>query len=105
MDSKIKMKKLLKIALIAGLTLPTLALAKTPVSTPQGKVVDTQTIVVSPRTGIQYSVNNPNQRPVIIQVEALAPATSTTVDRIVASNPALSVQSQENAKKALLAVQ
>ena len=97
------MKKVLKPLMIAVLAVPALSFANTAPSTTQAQVVNGKVTVVSPRTGIQYSIDNPNERPVLIQTEAIAPATSATVDRIVASNPALSEESQKEAKKALLA--
>jgi hypothetical protein len=39
---------------------------------------------------------------VVLQTAAIAPVNAATVNRIVASNPALSPVSQENAKQALL---
>lgn len=99
------MKKVLKTLMIALLAAPALSFANTTQQITQAQVVNGKVMVVSPRTGIQYSVDNPNERPVLIQTEAIAPITSATVDRIVASNPALSEESQKNAKKALLAAQ
>jgi hypothetical protein len=102
------MKKLLQTAMIAALALPTFAFAETAQvakgKTTQAPVSDGKVTVVSPRTGIQYSIDNPKQRPVTIQTEAIAPVTSSNADRIVASNPALSPESQEKAKQALLAI-
>ncbi|TXJ09926.1 MAG: hypothetical protein E6Q25_01940 [Acinetobacter sp.] len=60
------------------------------------------TVLVSPRTGMRYSLTNPANRKVIFQTEALAPVTAQNVSRIRASNPALSEQSQQQAEKALL---
>jgi hypothetical protein len=97
------MKKVLKTLVIAVLATPVLTFANTAPTATQAQVVNGKVTVVSPRTGIQYSIDNPNERPVLIQTEAIAPATSATVDRIVASNPALSEESQQEAKKALLA--
>lgn len=99
------MKKVLKTLMIAALAVPSFAFANTEKSVNQVPVIDGKVTVASPRTGIQYKIDNPNQRPVLIETEAIAPATSATVDRIAASNPALSEESQKNAKKALLAAQ
>lgn len=60
------------------------------------------TILVSPRTGMRYTVNNPNNIPIIFKTELIAPATTTNANRIVATNPALSVASQQKAQAALL---
>lgn len=59
--------------------------------------------VISPRTGMSYTF--PNTRPVVLQVQPLTAVTAQTVQRIVASNPALSQESQEQAKQALLSLQ
>lgn len=59
--------------------------------------------VISPRTGISYTFANPEQRQVIFQTAAIAPANAVSAQRIVATNPALSVQSQDKAKQTLLA--
>lgn len=99
------MKIVLKTFVIAALAIPTLSFANTAKSTSQAQVVDGKVTVASPRTGIRYTIDNPHQRPVSIQIEAIAAATSATVNRIVASNPALSEESQQTAKKALLAAQ
>lgn len=63
---------------------------------------DGQTTLISPRTGIRYVITNPTNRKVIFKTEELAAVNSATVGRIVASNPALSAQSQELAKQNLL---
>ena len=60
------------------------------------------TVLVSPRTGMRYSVNNPSNVPIIFKTELLAPATAANADRIIASNPALSAESQAKAKQALI---
>lgn len=62
------------------------------------------TILVSPRTGMRYTVNNPSNIPIIFKTELIAPATTTNANRIVANNPALSVESQQKAQAALLAL-
>ncbi|NCI78522.1 hypothetical protein [Acinetobacter kanungonis] len=108
------MKKLLQPLVIAALAIPTLAMANTPATTTAAKVAaaqgattapatvqDTNVTVMSPRTGIKYTFPNPNQRPIILKTAAVAPATSETASRIVATNPALSVESQEQARQTL----
>lgn len=60
------------------------------------------TTLVSPRTGIRYSLGRLGNRPVILQTQPVSAANINTVHRIVASNPALSPTSQEKAKQALL---
>lgn len=111
-----KMKKLLKPFYVAALALPTLAFADsapqtttvekvkaaTGVNVAQAEVKDNSTTVISPRTGIRYTLGNTGGRPIILKTAAIAPVTPATVNRIVASNPALSASSQEKAKQALL---
>lgn len=63
---------------------------------------DENTILVSPRTGMRYTVKNPANVPIIFKTELIAPATAANVNRIVATNPALSAISQEKAQAALL---
>lgn len=62
----------------------------------------TSTKLVSPRTGMRYIVNNPGNRSIVFQTEALAPVSAQNVSRIVATNPALSVESQQMAMRHLL---
>lgn len=109
------MKTVLKPLMIAVLAMPTLALANAAQTTTVEKVqqaigpttapvqVDAngQVTVQSPRTGMKYSFANPN-RPIVLQTAAIAPANAVNADRIVASNPALSTTSQQQAKQALL---
>ena len=109
------MKKVLQTLMIAALALPTLIFANTAqtttvdkvqaargATTAQAMVKDDNITVMSPRTGIRYTFANPNQRPVILKTTAVTAANSANVNRIVASNPALSTASQEKAKQALL---
>jgi hypothetical protein len=109
------MKKVLQTLMIAALALPILTFANTPqtttidkvqaargATTAQAVVKDDNITVMSPRTGIRYTFANPNQRPVILKTTAVTAANSANVNRIVASNPALSTASQEKAKQALL---
>lgn len=110
------MKKLLKTLSIVSLALPTLVFASTPqtttvdkvqaatgTATAQAQVVNASTVVISPRTGIRYDLGNTGGRPIVLKTAAIAAVTPQTVNRIVATNPALSTSSQEKAKKALLA--
>ena len=110
------MKILLKSIFAATLTLPAFAFADTVpqtttvekvqaaagVMTAQAEVKNDSTTVISPRTGIRYTLGNTNGRPIILKTAAIAPVTPATVNRVVASNPALSVSSQEKVKLALL---
>jgi hypothetical protein len=110
------MKQLLKTLSIVSLALPTLVFANTPqtttvdkvqaaagVVTAQTEVVNASTVVISPRTGIRYDLGNTAGRPIVLKTSAIAAVTPQTVNRIVASNPALSTSSQEKAKQTLLA--
>ena len=110
------MKQLLKTLSIVSLALPTLVFANTPqtttvdkvqaaagVATAQAQVVNESTVVVSPRTGIRYDLGNTAGRPIVLKTAAIAAVTPQTVNRIVATNPALSSSSQEKAKQLLLA--
>ncbi|WP_104499337.1 hypothetical protein [Acinetobacter indicus] len=108
------MKKVLQPLLIVALATPALAFANTQTTTPekvqaavgvsttQAVVNNDQVTVASPRTGIRYTFANPNKRPIVLQTAAIAPANAANADRIVASNPALSAESQQKAKQALL---
>ncbi len=60
------------------------------------------TVFVSPRTGMRYSVSNPSNRKIIFQTEGLKPITAQNVDRIRATNPVISEQSQQQARQKLL---
>lgn len=107
------MKKLLRPLVVAVLAIPTLAMANTPettvakveaaqgATTAAATVQDTNVTVMSPRTGIKYTFPNAQQRPIILKTAAVSAATTTTASRIVATNPALSVESQEQAKLTL----
>jgi hypothetical protein len=94
------MKKLLNSVCLVMLMAPAFASANPAAN--QVPVTNGQVTVESPRTGIQYTVPNPNQRPVVIKTKAIEAANSISAERIVASNPALSPESQETAKKALI---
>ena len=112
------MKKLLQPLFVATLALPVLAFADTapqPTTvekvqaatgavTAQAEVKNETTTVISQRTGIRYTLGNTGGRPIILKTAAIAAVTPATVNRVVASNPALSASSQEKVKQALLAV-
>ena len=115
---RFRMKKISKNILFLLFALPVLASANTGTQTvplakvqaatgvaqAQVEVKNDSTIVISPRTGIRYTLGNTGGRTIILKTAAIAPATPATVNRIVASNPALSEISQEKAKQALLAL-
>ncbi len=106
------MKKVLQTLMIAALALPTLTFANTAqtttidkvqaargATTAQAVVKDDNITVMSPRTGIRYTFANPNQRPVILKTTAVTAANSANVNRIVASNPALSQRVKKKPNK------
>lgn len=111
-----KMKTILKSFSIMFFALPTLALANngtqtttvekvqaaTGATTAQVEVKNDSTTVISPRTGIRYTLGNTGGRPIVLKTAAVVAATPATANRIVASNPALSASSQEKAKQDLL---
>ena len=121
------MKKILKPVLLVALALPVLAFAETApqlttiaeaapqtttiakvqaatgVTSAQTEVKNDSTTVISPRTGIRYTLGDTAGRAIILKTAAIAAVTPATANRIVASNPALSASSQEKAKQALLA--
>ena len=76
--------------------------AATGTTSAQAEVKREVTTVVSPRTGIRYSLGETGNRPIVMQTIAIAPANSANIHRIVASNPALSAKSQQKAKIALI---
>lgn len=113
------MKKVLQPLFLTVLAVPSFVFAAETASAPQTTTVDKvlaakgptsaqavvkqeNTTVISPRTGIRYTLGNTGNRPIILQTAAIAPANSANVNRIVASNPALSPKSQEKAKVALI---
>lgn len=77
-------------------------LAAKGINTAEAQVKREVTTVVSPRTGIRYTLGETGNRPIVLQTAAIAPANSANINRIVASNPALSAKSQEKAKIALI---
>ncbi|MBJ9984313.1 hypothetical protein IAE19_02500 [Acinetobacter sp. S40] len=114
------MKKVLQTLAMTALTIPAFAFAATenvqptPTTTAdkimaaqgnttaEASVQNQTTTIVSPRTGIRYTLGNTGNRPIILKTAAISAANSANINRIVASNPALSVASQEKAKQALL---
>ncbi|AYO53343.1 hypothetical protein EXE10_18050 [Acinetobacter sp. WCHAc060033] len=112
------MTKLLKPLFIATLAVPVLAFADTAPQTTtvekvqaatgavsaQAEVKNDTTTVISPRTGIRYTLGNTGGRPIILKTAAIAAVTPATINRVVATNPALSASSQEKVKQALIGV-
>ena len=112
------MTKLLKPLFIATLAVPVLAFADTAPRTTtvekvqaatgavsaQAEVKNDTTTVISPRTGIRYTLGNTGGRPIILKTAAIAAVTPATINRVVATNPALSASSQEKVKQALIGV-
>ena len=108
------MKKLLKPLLLATVAVSAMSSVSAQTTTPEkvqqaigpttapATTVNGSVTVQSPRTGISYTFPNPNQRPVVLQTAAIAPANAANANRIVADNPALSAESQQKAKAALL---
>ncbi len=110
------MKKTLQLLILASAALSGVALAdNVPQTTTVDKVLAAKgattaeaqvkrevTTVISPRTGIRYTLGDTGNRPIVLQTAAIAPANSANINRIVASNPALSAKSQEKAKIALI---
>jgi len=111
------MKKILPSLFVTALAIPALAFADTAPQTTtiekvqaatgavtvQAEVKHDTTTVISPRTGIRYTIGNTGGRPIILKTAAIAAVTPTTINRVIASNPALSASSQEKVKQALLA--
>lgn len=110
------MKIQFKALFVAALAMPVLTFANTQPQTTtvanlqaaagtvtaQAEVKNDSTTVISPRTGIRYTLGNTGGRPIILKTAAIAAVTPATINRVVASNPALSVSSQEKVKQALL---
>lgn len=110
------MKKTLQLLILASAALSGVALADNVpqtttvdkvlaakgVTTAEAQVKREVTTVISPRTGIRYTLGDTGNRPIVLQTAAIAPANSANINRIVASNPALSARSQEKAKVALI---
>lgn len=92
------MTAICSVSAIAQNTLPTVgATAPTPVYNEENT-----TTLTSPRTGIEYTLANPQKIKYVMRVEKITPANEQTAKRIMAKNPALSAQSQEQARQALL---
>ncbi|MDQ8936214.1 hypothetical protein [Acinetobacter rudis] len=110
------MKKVLKALVFTAITLPVVAFAEQQTTTVEKVIAATggaaaqtevkreNTTVISPRTGIRYTLGDTSGRPVVLKTAAIAAATPATASRIVASNPALSASSQEKAKQTLINV-
>ena len=110
------MKKTLQLLILASAAVSGFAVAEdAPQTTTMDKVLAAQgnttaeaqvkrdvTTIISPRTGVRYILGDTGNRPIILQTVAIAPANSANINRIVASNPALSAKSQEKAKIALI---
>jgi len=98
------MKTLLQVLSLTVLIMPVVSFANTSTAGNAATVQKQVTTLISPRTGIRYTLSNTGERPVIMKNESIAPVNAATVNRIVATNPALSAASQEHAKQALLGV-
>ena len=110
------MKHTLQLLILASAAVSSISFAESlPQTTTVEKVLDAKgsttahaqvkrdaTIVVSPRTGVRYNLGDTENRPIVFQTQAIAAANAANINRIVATNPALSVQSQEKAKMALI---
>ena len=115
--SRVTMKKILQATIFSMFGLPVFAFANTETQTVplanvqaatgvtqvQAEIKNDATTVISPRTGIRYTLGNTAGRPIVLKTAAVEAATPATANRIVASNPALSPSSQEKAKQNLLA--
>jgi hypothetical protein len=99
---KIKQAIWLSLCLAPGLSFA--ADTQSVITTAQTIVQGNTTMVISPRTGIRYALGD-TQRLIQIQTTAIAPANTATVKRIVATNPALSVESQQKAEQSLLSME
>ncbi|MHA3050097.1 MULTISPECIES: hypothetical protein [unclassified Acinetobacter] len=100
---KIKQALWLSLCLAPGLSFA--AETQSVITTAQTIVQGNTTMVVSPRTGIRYALGDTQGRLIQIQTTAIAPANTLTVKRIVATNPALSVESQQKAEQSLLSME
>ena len=110
------MKKVLKTLILTAFAAPAIAFANpaaqtttvakvqaaTGVVEAQTEVKRESTTVISPRTGIRYTLGDTGGRQIILKTAAIAAVTPATASRVVAANPALSASSQEKAKQALL---
>ncbi|PVZ86024.1 hypothetical protein C9426_16735 [Serratia sp. S1B] len=100
---KIKQAILLSLCFAPGLSFA--ADTQSVITTAQTVVQGNTTMVISPRTGIRYALGDTQGRLIQIQTTAIAPANTATVKRIVATNPALSVESQQKAEQSLLSME
>ena len=73
-------------------------------TTAQTVVQGNNTMIISPRTGIRYALGDTQGRAIVIQTAAIAPVNNVTVKRIIATNPALSVESQQKAEQSSLSM-
>ena len=95
------MKKPLQLLILASATVSGFAVAENiPQTTTVDKVLAAKgpttaeaqvkrevTTVISPRTGIRYTLGDTGNRPIVLQTAAIAPANSANINRIVASKP------------------
>lgn len=94
-----------KIVLMCSLALCSVGAMAHTTSNQDSRVVgvheDGYTTFISPRTGVSYSLDNPNQAEIIFKPSEISAVTAENVQRIVATNPALSPESQEQARQKL----
>ena len=97
------MKKTLQILILSSAAVSGFAVAEdAPQTTTLDKVLAAQgnttaeaqvkrdvTTIISPRTGVRYTLGNTGNQTIILQTAAIAPANSANINRIVASNPAI----------------
>lgn len=62
---------------------------------------EAEVVFISPRTGVNYVLDNPTRATMEFKANSLEAANATTAERIVASNPALSPESQQKARQTL----
>lgn len=89
------MKKMILAMLTLGLSVSTFA-------NTTGVHEDGYTSFTSPRTGVVYSLSNPSQQEIVFKAQELKAVTAETAQRIIATNPALSPESQEQARQKLV---
>lgn len=88
------MKKIFLMLSVVGVS--TSAMANVPATYEDG-----YTSFTSPRTGVVYSLANPDRVEIVFKAQEIQAATPENAHRIVASNPALSAESQEQARQTL----
>lgn len=64
--------------------------------TAQAEVKNDSTTVISPRTGIRYTLGNTNGRPIILKTAAIAPVTPATVNRVCIESCFVCVESRKS---------